>query len=158
MSRLRDAEIRRLISYLRQHLGDESSLAGIEDMLRGEEAQEYLREPEILAYFPEVAEDFDVGEMRWRLRVIPHARLRSVQRGISTLSIVGLFRRFVEWSQQQGAIIAVGTYAISGRIPSHKGRVTLRADVDEITQGEATAHIVTIVIGATEAEIDFDLY
>lgn len=94
----------------RQQIKDETLLAGIEDTLRGDEAQEYLREPEILAYFPEVAEDFDAGGLRWRLRVIPHARLRSVQRGIFTPSIVELFRCFVEFNQQQGAVITVGSY------------------------------------------------
>lgn len=157
MSRLRNDEIRRLISYLRQQISDESFLAEIEDMLRSEEAQEYLREPEILAYFPELVENFDAGEMRWRLRVIPHACLRAVQRGISILSLVGMFRRFVEFSHQEGVVITVGSYAISGRVAPHKRRVTLRADVDEIGEVEGAAHVVTIVIGATEADATFDV-
>ena len=44
MGRLRDEEIRRLLRYLRQQIEDQEYLAEIEDELRGEDAEEFLRE------------------------------------------------------------------------------------------------------------------
>ena len=44
MSRLREEEIRRLLRYLRQQIEDQEYLAEIEDELRGEDAEEFLRE------------------------------------------------------------------------------------------------------------------
>lgn len=48
---LRDDEVRRLIAYLRRHVAPER-LAEIENSLRSEEAEDVLRTPAILAFFP----------------------------------------------------------------------------------------------------------
>jgi hypothetical protein len=52
MARLREEEIRRLLSYFRQRIQDTDRLAEVEDELRGEYAEEFLREPDVLVYFP----------------------------------------------------------------------------------------------------------
>jgi len=154
MSRLRDDEIRRLISYLRQQTSDESRLAEIEDILRSDEAQDYLRELEILAYFPPIEETFRISSVQWNLRIIPHAHLRIVQRGIPVPTLASLFRRFVELSNQQGVAITAGNYSVTARLAPHKRRVTVRFDVDQVTEKAGMAHVVTVVIGITTVDRD----
>ncbi len=149
MSRLRDDEIRRLVSYLRGQISDESVLAEIEDTLRSDEAQEYLREPEILGYFPLIVENFRIGGVQWRLRIIPHAHLRSVQRGISIRVITSLFRRFVNFSNQQAVVITVGNYSVTARPAPRERIITIRFDVDEVSEMEGAVHVVTVVFGMT---------
>lgn len=154
MSRLRDDEIRRLVSYLRQQISDDSILAEIEDTLRSDEAQEYLREPEILAYFPSIEETLDIGGVQWNLRIIPHAHLRSVQRGLSIPTLASLFRRFVEFSNQQGVVITAGNHSVTARPAPRERRVTVRFDIDQVTEEAGAAHIVTVVIGTTTVDRD----
>src|SRR5205085_10018735 len=96
MGRLRDEEIRRLLRYLRQRIEDQEYLAEIEDELRGEDAEEFLREPELLAYFPEQAVELIAVAAKWLLHIIPHAYLRMVQRDIKQTSVAKMFKRFVE--------------------------------------------------------------
>ena len=96
MARRRDDEVRRLLAYLRRRIGDPAALSEIEGELRGEYGTEYLREPGVLAYFPALEEEVTSAGGRWRLRVIPHARLRMVQRGVSLPTVVGVFERFLE--------------------------------------------------------------
>lgn len=155
MPYLRDAEVRRLLAYLRRQITDTGRLAEIEDILRSEETEEFLREPNLLAYFPALTESFAAGGVAWRLRLIPHAHLRSIQRGLPVQSIVGLFRRFVDYNQQQGASLTPGAYTITGRPAPRERTVTLRVDVDEVSDTEGAAHVVTVVIGLIEA-IDED--
>ncbi len=154
MSCARDDEIRRLVSHLRRQISDESILAEIEDTLRSDESAEFLREPEILDYFPELTEDLDAGGMRWRLRVIPHAHLRSVQRGISIRVVTSLFRRFVEFSNQQAVSITIGNYSVTARPAPRERRVTIRFDIDEVSEAEGAAHVVTVVFGVTTVDTD----
>lgn len=154
MSRLRDDEIRRLISYLRRQISDETILAEIEDTLRSDEAQEYLREPEILAYFPLIVENFRISGVGWNLRIIPHAHLRSVQRGLPVPTLASLFRCFVEFSNQQGVAITAGNYSVTARPAPRERRITVRFDVDQVTEEAGVAHVVTVVIGITTVDRD----
>lgn len=153
MSYLRDDEIKRLLAYLRVMVEDEETLASIEDVLRSDEATEYLREPEILAYFPALTETLGIAAVRWSLRVISHAHLRSVQRGISTSTIASLFRRFVEFSGQQNVTLTTGNYAVTARPAPRLRPVTIRFDVDNVSDTQGAAHVVTVVVGVT-AEAD----
>jgi hypothetical protein len=54
MGRLRTEEVRRLLRYLSERVGNPEQLAEIEDGLRDEDAEEFLREPDVLTYFPEL--------------------------------------------------------------------------------------------------------
>jgi|SRR5437870_1627473 len=83
MARLRTEEVRRLMNYLSQQIRDPKRLAEIEDALRDEYAEEFLREPELLVYFPEHTAEIFASGANWRLRIIPHALLRMVQRATS---------------------------------------------------------------------------
>src|SRR5947209_4807199 len=152
MSRLRDVEIRRLLRYLRQQIEDQEYLAEIEDELRGEEAEEFLREPELLAYFPEQAEELIVVSSRWVLRIIPHAYLRMVQRGIRQAAVVNVFKRFVEKCAAEEQVITTSPYTIFGRPTPRATKLTLRVDVDVVADTRVQAHLVTVIIGRTDAE------
>src|SRR5947199_8211742 len=110
MGRLRDEEIRRLLRYLRQRIEDQEYLAEIEDELRGADAEEFLREPELLAYFPEQAEELIAASSNWMLRIIPHAYLRMVQRGIKQTSVAKMFTRFIEKCAAEEKAITAGPY------------------------------------------------
>ena len=87
MGRLRTEEVRRLWRYLSERLEDPERLAEIEDALRDEDAEEFLREPDLLTYFPEQTVEIAAAGAKWQLRIIPHALLRMVQRGISQTSV-----------------------------------------------------------------------
>lgn len=102
MSRLDQAEARRLLSYLRNRVADIETLAHIEDELRGEYADEFLREPELLAWFPPLHEEIEINGAIWLLRVIPHAHLRMVQRGIKIETLLNIFQRFVQFHAASG--------------------------------------------------------
>ncbi|SRR6266404_1299103 len=154
MSCLRDDEIRRLIAHLRRQIHDEASVAEFEDVLRSDEAQEFLREPEILTYFPLITETFDASGVRWQLRIIPHAHLRSVQRGISIKSVTSLFRRFVEWCDEQAVAITIGNYSVTARPAPRKHKLTIRFEVNQANDSEGAAHVVTVVIGVTRVSAE----
>lgn len=108
MGRLRTLEVRRLLRYLNERLEDPERLAEIEDALRDDGAEEFLREPDLLTYFPEQTVEIATGGSRWQLRIIPHALLRMVQRGISQTSVADLFRRFVEAYLASKQVIVTG--------------------------------------------------
>ncbi|MCP9494828.1 MAG: hypothetical protein MSG64_10275 [Pyrinomonadaceae bacterium MAG19_C2-C3] len=157
MPALRDDEVRRLLAYLRQHISDQDELAGVEDILRSDEAQEYLREPELLAYFPELTRQLHPGGTEWKLRIIPHAHLRMVQRGFSSDGIVKLFARFIEYCVEREIIITRGAYTIFGRLDPRARSVTLRVDVDEIDGQSGKAHVVTITVGRLNDDDDMTI-
>jgi|ERR1041384_3822020 hypothetical protein len=152
MSRLRDDEIRRLLRYLHQQVEDQEYLAKIEDELRGADAEEFLREPELLAYFPEQTEELIAAGAKWILRIIPHAYLRMVQRGIQQTAVVSMFKLFVEKCAAEEQVITVGPYTIFGRPMTRAKTLTLRVDVDVVADTSGQARLVTVVIGRTNAE------
>jgi len=157
MPALRDDEVQRLLAYLRRHISDQDELAGVEDTLRSDEAQEYLREPELLAYFPELTRQLHSGGTRWKLRIIPHARLRMVQRGFSSGVVVKLFVRFVAYCVEREMIITRGAYTIFGRLDPRARSATLRVDVDEINEQSGKAHVVTITVGRLNDDEDMTI-
>ncbi len=77
MAKISDAEVRRLLSHLKHYVNDEV-LAEIEGELRGDDAEEYLREPYLLEYFSELSDEFIIAGKTWKMRVIQHAHLRMV--------------------------------------------------------------------------------
>jgi len=128
MGRLRTEEVRRLLRFLSERVGNPKQLAEIEEALRDEDAEEFLREPDLLTYFPEQTVEIAATGAEWQLRIIPHALLRMVQRGISQTSVAELFRRFVEFYSTSEQVIVTGPYTIFGRTSGKL--ITLRADVD----------------------------
>ena len=150
MGSLSDAEVRRLLRYLRQHIQEADRLAELEDELRGEYAAEYLREPDILVHFPELNEEINTADTLWRLRIIPHAHLRMVQRGITLTGILSLFSRFIGACAASGQVITVGPYTIFGRPTPRSAVATMRLDVDMVTDAKGQAHVVTILIGHSD--------
>ncbi len=151
MAKISDAEVRRLLSYLKQFIDDEN-LAEIEDELRGDYAEEFLREPDLLQFFPELLEEFSASGKNWKLRVIPHAHLRMVQRGIKLTDVSIFFRSFVKLYEVSGKTIFIGHYALYGRLKLRNIFVTVRVDLDEVTDVEGLGHIVTVHIGRGNAE------
>lgn len=151
MARLRQEEIRRLLGYLRKRIADPGLLAQIEDELRGDYADEFLREPELLVHFPVLTENFTVGGSQWQLRIIPHAHLRMVQHGVKLEEVNTLFQRFVEYCVASAEIITSGPYTIFGRPEPRSARLTLRVDVDVVTDESGAAHVVTVFIGRSDS-------
>lgn len=151
MSRLNQAEVRRLLSYLRDRVAEVEVLAQIEDELRGEYAEEFLREPELLAYFPSVQEEMEINGVKWMLRVIPHAHLRMAQRGIKMESMVNLFQRFIGFCAASGELITTGPHSIFSRAKTREAVVTLRFDVDFVSDERGQAHVVTVFIGRSRS-------
>ena len=150
MARLRAEEVLRLMNYLSQQVADPERLAEIEDALRGEYGEEFLREPDLLIYFPAQTSEILTAGASWHLRFIPHALLRSVQRGVSPNAVADLFRRFVEASSASELIIAAGPYTIFGRTEPRGKLITLRADVDVVTDESGQAHAVTVLVGRAD--------
>ena len=157
MASLRDDEVRRLLKHLRRRVDDDAPLAEIEEELRSEFGEEFLREPDLLTYFPELSDEFVAADMRWNLRVIPHAHLRMVQRGIKQVDLSALFRRFVETYVAAEQVLTVGPYTICGRLKSRAVIVTVRADIDSITDVSGQSHGVTIYIGRSTGEDTVDI-
>lgn len=150
MGFLRNEEVRRLSKYLRERIEDPDRIAQIEDELNGEYAEEFLREPDLLIYFPELVDEFVAAIGRWRLRVIPHAHLRMIQRGIKLADISALFRHSLEMYTAGGEVVTVGPYSIIGRSKPRVARITVRADVDTVDDESGQAHVVTIYLGRGE--------
>lgn len=146
MARLRTEEVRRLMNYLSQQIEDPERLAEIEDALRDEYGEEFLREPDLLIYFPEKTSEIAAGGGNWRLRFISHALLRMVQRGISQSEVMDLFRRFLEACSSSEQTITTGPYTIFGRTERRRS-ITVRADVDVISDEGGEAHTVTVLSG-----------
>lgn len=147
MGLLRREEVRRLLKYLRERIDDRDQLAQIEDELSGEFAAEFIREPGILAFFPQLSDEFVVAATRWKLRVIPHAHLRMIQRGIKLSDVSGLFRRFLDTYSAASEMVSVGGYIISGRPKARAARVTVRVDIDSVSDEFGQCHVVTIYLG-----------
>lgn len=152
MGLLRHEEVLRLLKYLRKRIDDPNKLAQIEDELSGEFAEEFIREPEILSFFPELTEEFVVGKTRWALRVIEHAHLRMVQRGIKLSDVSALFLRFLERASMGEEVITVGGYVIAGRPKGRARKISLRVDVDSITDELGDSHVVTVYLGGSDSE------
>lgn len=151
MPRISDAEVRRLLSYLKAKVDDES-LAVIEDELRGDEAEEYLREPDLLEFFPELSLQISAADKNWNLRIISHAHLRMVQRGVKSEDISDLFRAFAELQKTKEEEIFVGHYALFGRLQTRRIFITLRIDIDKMHNETGEGHVVTIYIGRGNTE------
>lgn len=160
MGLLRREEVRRLLRYLHERIEDQDQLAQIEDELSGEFAEEFIREPEILAWFPQLSDEFVVGTTTWKLRVIPHAHLRIIQRGMKFSDVSALFRLFLETFSAASEVVTVGGYIISGRPRARAMRITVRVDVDSITDEFGQSHVVTVYLGRGDSEnmtlIDLD--
>ncbi|MGH9845064.1 MAG: hypothetical protein ACREEM_40630 [Blastocatellia bacterium] len=156
---MNQAELRRLLSHLRNRIADAATLARFEDELRDEYVEEFLRDPELLDWFPLLQEEMEISGRRWMLRVIPHAHLRIVQRGIRIETVLNLFQRFVEFCAANGEPIATRPYAVYSRVNSREATLTLRFDVDFVSDESGRAHVVTVFIGrgglgiATEIEL-----
>lgn len=158
MARISEAEIRRLLSYLSPLIDDER-LTAIEDELRGDEAEELLREPELLEFFPELTLPVLAAGAEWRMRVIPHAHLRMVQRGVKSEDVSDMFRAFAELQKLRDEVIFAGHYAVYGRLRARKIFITLRIDIDKIHDEVGEGHVVTVYLGRgnTEDSIEIDL-
>lgn len=70
-----------------------------------------------------------------------------IQRGISQSAVTDLFRRFVEACSASQLIITTGPYTIFGRTEPRGRLITLRADVDVVTDESGEAHSVTVLVG-----------
>jgi hypothetical protein len=157
MALLRHDEVLRLLKHLRGYIDDEEHLAEIEEELRGEFAEELLNDPCLLRYFPELFDEFAVAGMLWRVRVISHAHLRMVQRGIRQSEVSALFLRFVEAYTSTEQVLTTGPYTFYGRLKSRAMLVTVRADVDCVTDDSGQSHVVTIYIGRGDTEDTIDV-
>jgi hypothetical protein len=157
MGSLRHEEVRRLLKHLRGRVDSDERLAEIEDELPSEFAKEFLREPDLLIYFPELSEEFVADGALWRLRFIPHAHLRMVQRGLKQSDLTALFRRFVETYAASGQVITAGPYNIWGRLKPGAPTATLRADVDVVNDENNQAHVVTVFLGRSDTEGSTDI-
>ena len=151
---LKDNEIRRLLSYLRAQINDENLLATIEDEMRGEYGEEIIREPELLRYFPLSVAEIRIAGTIWHLKIIPYTALRMTQRGINREQVTALFTRFVEFCNGVNETISVGAYTIFSK------SLTLRIDVDTVSDIGGEAHTVTVFFGKGNVEqtivIDFE--
>lgn len=147
MAELRNEEIRRLIGYLRK-IVDEEKLVAIEEEIRGADGAEFIREPEFLTYF-----SFEMVEIEnWRLRIIPYTTMRMIQRGIGQEAVINLFRQFIEFCQKTDEVIIVGAYTLFGKVKTIRKAITLRIDVDKISDETGEAHTVTVFVGSGNAE------
>lgn len=145
MNRLRDDEIRRLLSHVRSQVSSEH-LAEIEDILRSEDGPRYLDSPALLLYFPAVEFTISIDETVWTLRILSHAHLRMVHRGISQGDLAFLFEQLVRGSQARGEPVIVGAYKVTGRTRRRR-RITIRAGIDLIESTTPVARVVTVLIG-----------
>ncbi len=75
-----------------------------------------------------------------------------IQRGITRETVVNFFKRFVEFSRDNGEIIIVGAYSILGKPDSKSKLITLRIDVDEVSEEKGAAHVVTVFVGSGNVE------
>lgn len=157
MSRLDQAEARRLLSYLRNQIADIETLAYIEDELSGEYAEEFLREPDLLAWFSPLQEEIEINGVIWLLRGIPHAHLRMVQRGIKMGTLLNLFQRFVQFHAASGELITTGPYSVFERARPRDATITLRFDVDLVNDEGGQAHVVTVFIGRSHSGVETEI-
>jgi hypothetical protein len=146
MAKISDVEVRRLVSYLKQNI-DGERLAEIENELRDDYGEEFLREPDLLEFFPELSEQFSIAGKTWNLRIIPHAHLRMIQRSIKLSDIVSFFSTFVELYEANKQSIFVGHYMLYGRIKPRNILITIRVDIDMLTDIQGYGHVVTVHAG-----------
>ena len=149
MSQLAEAEVRRLMKYLRGQIGDVEKLSFVEDELCGEFGAEFLRESDILSYFSNETIDISVSEKVWKLNIISYTQMRMTQRGIKTKAIAEMFEKFLLYCADRKQVISIGAYTIFGKTAETKLPITLRIDVDEPVENENRAHTVTVFIGRT---------
>jgi hypothetical protein len=157
MGHIRDDEVRRLLAYLRRHIQEEGWLAEIEDVLRSDEADEYLREEHLLEFFPLIEEKLLIQNGRWAFRIIPHAHLRLIQRGISPTIAADMFRQFIDYAHSENQIISTGRKIIINSRSRRGAAITLRVDIDEVEDAGGRAHVVTVIIGRASADEDADI-
>lgn len=138
---LKDIEIRRFISYLSSIIG-ENEIAVIEDDLRSEDGAEIIREPDFLKFFATDILEIKTDEVFWQLKIIPYTNLRMIQRGIKREIVELLFTKFLQKVEN----VTVGAYTIYGKAKDRK--ITLRIDVDNISDEEGKAHTVTVFVGS----------
>lgn len=142
MAKLKNEDIRRFINFLKKNT-DEEIISAIEEELKGED---FIREPEFLSYFSTSLIEIE----NWRLKIIPYTAMRMIQRGIKMNAIVDIFKQFLEHCRLNEEVITIGAYTILSK--TEKKIVTLRIDVDKITDKEGEAHTVTVFIGYGNAE------
>ena len=147
MSVLTDAEVRRLVKFLRGQIEDVEKLAYIEDEMRGEFGAEFLRESDTFAYFPNEIIKVFAPKAIWKLKIISYTRMRMTQRGIGEQEVIALFEKFLRFSASRNQTIAVGGYTIYGKAKPRSLLLTLRIDVDETVENENLAHTVTVFVG-----------
>jgi hypothetical protein len=146
---LKDFEIRRLLNYLRTQVIDNEQLLIIEEDLRSEIGNEIIREPEFLRNFRTEIIEFE----NWKLKIIPYTKMRMIQRGIALQTVTNLFIRFIDKCESNNDLITVGAYTIFGKF--NKKQITLRLDVDRISDEKGEAHTVTIFVGIGNTENTF---
>lgn len=157
MPSLRHEEVLRLLKHLRRCIDSEEQLAEIEEELRGEFVEEILSDSRLLRYFPELSDEFTAANVLWKLRIISHAHLRMVQRGIKQADVSALFRQFVETYTATEQVLIIGPYTFCGRLKSRAMMVTVRADIDRITDDSGQSHVVTIYIGRDGSDDTIDV-
>jgi hypothetical protein len=86
-------------------LVSEDELKVIEDQLRSDEGPKLLSRGDLDYFFPSLTFDIKVGTETWVLRIISHARMRMIQRGVKTEEVTRLFERFIQMSQQIGELL-----------------------------------------------------
>jgi hypothetical protein len=117
------------------------SLAEFEDILFSKDGSDIIREPEFLQYFSQTVISITINKTAWTLKIIPYTHLRMVQRSINQQKIINLFIRFVEICATKGETIIIGAYTIFDK------SMTLRIDVDEISDEIGFAHTITVFVG-----------
>lgn len=147
MAKLENAEIKRIISFLRLQIQDNEQLAEIEDELRSDFGTEFLREPEILKFFSTKILELEIYESVWYLRIISYTRMRMIQRAIKEDTVISLFTNFVRHFIDNQQLISIGGYSIYGRPQKNESALTLRIDIDDVGETENRAHTVTVFIG-----------
>ena len=151
MGKISDAEVRRLVSHLKGYIDDEE-LANIENELREETAEEFLIDQELLKFFPEISDEFSAEGKKWKIRVISHAHLRMVQRGIKLNDVSTFFRAFGKQYAAEAQTISVGNYALFGRLKSRSISVTVRIEINSATDDNGDGHVVTVYVGRGNTE------
>jgi hypothetical protein len=143
---LKNNEVRRLFAHLQKQIDDKNLLAEIEDNLLSEDGNEIIREPEFLQYFSQVVLSITINKTVWTLNIIPYTRLRLIQRNITQQAIINLFTSFVEICEAKSETVTVGAHTIFDK------SMTLRIDVDEISDEKGFAHTVTVFVGKGNTE------
>jgi hypothetical protein len=143
---LKNNEVRRLIAHLRKQINEETLLSEIENNLFSEDGNELIREPEFLQYFSETFISIAINKTDWTIKIIPYTQMRMVQRSLNQQKITNLFTRFIEICEAKSETITIGAYTIFDK------SMTLRIDVDEISDEKGVAHTVTVFVGKGNTE------